>query len=135
MGGEQLTTLEQFRPYIERQALSIVQPDVASAGITEMMRIAEAAERYGIELCPHNWHNGVMTLAHAQLVAAMPNTHILELCMIQGSLQFGVLAAPLVIREGVLELPDRPGLGAALADGLEERFPYIEGHYGVPIER
>ena len=134
-GGEQITTLEQFRPYIDRHALSIVQPDVASTGLTEALRIAQAAERAGIELCPHNWHNGVMTLAHAQLVAAIPNTHILELCMIQGPLQFGILAAPPVIRDGVLELPDTPGLGVELAADLEQRFPYIEGHYGVPLER
>ncbi len=134
-GGEQITTLEQFRPYIDRHALSIVQPDVASTGITEALRIAQAAERQGIELCPHNWHNGVMTLAHAQLVTAIPNTHILELCMTQGPLQWGILAAPPVIRDGVLELPESPGLGIELAADVAQQFPYIEGHYGVLVER
>jgi L-alanine-DL-glutamate epimerase-like enolase superfamily enzyme len=76
-----------------------------------------------------------MTLAHAQLVAAIPNTHVLELCMIQGPLQFGILAAPPVIHDGVLELPDTPGLGIELAADLEQQFPYIEGHYAVPLER
>jgi L-alanine-DL-glutamate epimerase-like enolase superfamily enzyme len=134
-GGEQFTTLEQFKPYLEKHALSIVQPDVACCGLTEALRIARMAERYGVDLCPHNWQNGLMTLANAQLVAAIPNTRILELCMIQGPLQWGILAAPPVIRDGQLELPDRPGLGVELANDLEARFPYIDGHYAVPIER
>jgi L-alanine-DL-glutamate epimerase-like enolase superfamily enzyme len=134
-GGEQLTTLEQFRPYIEDHAVSIVQPDVACCGLTEALRIARAAEREGIELCPHNWHNGLMTLAHAQLVAAIPNTHVLELCMIQGPLQWGILANPPAIRDGALELPTGPGLGVELAADLEQRFPYLDRHYTEPIER
>jgi L-alanine-DL-glutamate epimerase-like enolase superfamily enzyme len=134
-GGEQFTTLEQFRPYLEKHAFSIVQPDVACCGLTEALRIARMAERYGVDLCPHNWQNGLMTLANAQLVAAIPNTRLLELCMIQGPLQWGILAAPPAIRDGHLELPGKPGLGVELADDLEARFPYIDGHYAVPIER
>jgi L-alanine-DL-glutamate epimerase-like enolase superfamily enzyme len=91
-GGEQFTTLEQFRPCLEQHALSIVQLDVACCGITEALRIARMAERYSIDLCPHNWHHGLMTMANAQLVAAIPNTRVLELRMIQGPLQWGILA-------------------------------------------
>jgi|SRR5579859_1302343 len=134
-GGEQLTTLEEFRPYLEKHALGIVQPDVSSCGLSEALRIARMAEHYGVDLCPHNWHQGLMTMANAQLVAAIPNTRMLELCMIQGPLQWGVLARPPAIRDGYLELPDHPGLGVELADDLEVRFPYIEGSYGVPIQR
>ena len=134
-GGEQLTTLEEFRPYLEKHALGIVQPDVSSCGLSEALRIARMAEHYGVELCPHNWHQGLMTIANAQLVAAIPNTVMLELCMIQGPLQWDILAVPPAIRDGYLELPAGPGLGVALAEDLEARFPYIEGPYSVPIER
>ncbi len=50
-GGEQFTTLEQFRPYLERRAYGIVQPDVGWCGITEALKIAQMAARYGIDLC------------------------------------------------------------------------------------
>jgi L-alanine-DL-glutamate epimerase-like enolase superfamily enzyme len=134
-GGEQLTTVEQFKPYLEQHAFSIVQPDAACCGITETLRIARMAERYGVDLCPHSWQNGLMTMANAQVVAAIPNTRMLELCMIQGPLQWGILANPPVIQNGYLELPATPGLGVTLAPDLEARFPYIDGPYGVPIER
>lgn len=134
-GGEQFTTLEQFRPYLEKRAYGIVQPDAGVCGITECMRIAEAAARYGIDLCPHSWHNGLMAMANGHLVAALPNPRVLELCMIQGPLQWAILADTPDIADGWLHLPGRPGLGVALADNLEARFPYIEGHYAITVER
>ena len=42
-------------------------------------------------LCPHSWHNGLMAMANAHLVAALPNPRVLEVCMIQGPLQWGIL--------------------------------------------
>jgi L-alanine-DL-glutamate epimerase-like enolase superfamily enzyme len=134
-GGEQFATLEQFRPYLERRAYSIVQPDAGLCGISEFLRIAEAAQRYGVECCPHSWHNGLMALAHAQLLAIQPSPRPLELCMHQGPLQWGVLAAPPTIQNGWLALPERPGLGGDLADEVAAKFPYIEGHYAIEIER
>ncbi len=48
-GGEQFTTLEQFRPYLEQRAFGIVQPDAGVCGISETMRIAETAARHGVD--------------------------------------------------------------------------------------
>jgi L-alanine-DL-glutamate epimerase-like enolase superfamily enzyme len=134
-GGETFTTLEEFRPYLERRAYDIVQQDAGLCGITEAMRIAQMADRYGVDVCPHSWHNGLMAMANAHLVAALPRPRVLELCMIQGPLQWGILAEKPAIEGGYLVLPDRPGLGVTLADDLEERFPYIEGHYGLQVRR
>lgn len=134
-GGEQFTTVEQFRPYLEKHAYQIVQPDAGWCGITEALKIAQVADRYGVDLCPHGWHNGLMALANAHLVAALPRPRVVELCMHQGPLQWGILAEPPLIRDGWLELPERPGLGAQLAEDLPVRFPFVEGHYAVEIER
>ncbi len=134
-GGEQFTTVEQFRPYLEKGAYAKVQPDAGWCGISEGMRIAEVAHRYGVDLCPHNWHNGLMTMANAHLVAALPNPRVLELCMIQGPLQWEILTKKPEIQNGWLVLPDNPGLGVELAEGLEERFPYIEGNYYITVDR
>lgn len=134
-GGEQYTTLEQFIPYFEKKAYAIAQPDAGICGITAAMQIAQAAEHYGIYVCPHSWHNGLMAMANGHLVAALPNPHVLEVCMIQGPLQWGILAEPPAITNGWLALPDAPGLGVRLADDLEQRFPYIEGHYALEVER
>lgn len=134
-GGEQFTTLEQFRPYLEQKAYSIIQPDAGWAGISEMLRLAQAAERYGVDLIPHGWHNGLMVLANAHLVASLQRPRYVELCMHQGPLQWGILAEPPEIKDGWLHLPQQPGVGATLAPELTERFPFIEGHYALEVER
>lgn len=133
-GGETLTTQEQFRPYLDKKAYDIVQQDVGICGITEGMRIALTADRYGVGTCPHNWHNGLMTMANAHFVASLPKPKVLELCMIQGPLQWEILKEKPKIEDGWLILPDKPGLGVDLADDLEERFPYIEGGYGIQVK-
>jgi L-alanine-DL-glutamate epimerase-like enolase superfamily enzyme len=134
-GGEQYTTVEQFVPYLEKKAYAIVQPDAGWCGISEGMRIAEMADHFGALVCPHNWHNGLMTVANAHYVAALPRPKLLELCMAQGPLQWDILAHPPVIRDGCLEISPAPGLGVALAEGLAEKFPYIEGAYAIEITR
>ena len=134
-GGETRTTLEQMRPYLDEKAYNILQQDVGLCGITESMRITRVAHRHGVDICPHSWHNGLMGMANGHVVAALPNPRVLELCMIQGPLQWDILAEKPVIEAGWLVFPDKPGLGVDLAEDLEERFPYIEGHYGVQMER
>lgn len=134
-GGESLTTLEQMQPYLDQKAYDIVQQDAGLCGITEGMRIAKAAHQYGVDTCPHSWHNGLMAMANAHLVAALPNPRVLEVCMIQGPLQWEILREKPAIEDGWLILPDRPGFGVELADDLEQRFPYIEGHYAVQVTR
>lgn len=134
-GGETFTVVEQFRPYLEKKAYDIVQPDAGLCGLTEAMRIAQMAHRYGVDLCPHSWHNGLMAMANGHLVAALPKPHVLELCMIQGPLQWSILAKQPTIEAGWLVFPDKPGLGVELEEDLEGRFPYIEGQYAIEIQR
>jgi len=134
-GGETFTTAEQFRPYLERKAYDLVQPDAALCGLTEAARIAQVATRCGVDVCPHSWHNGLMAMAHAHYVAALPNPRVVELCTIQGPLQWGILAEKPAIEQGWLVLPERSGLGVELAEDLEERFPYVEGHYAIQVQR
>jgi L-alanine-DL-glutamate epimerase-like enolase superfamily enzyme len=76
-----------------------------------------------------------MAMANAHLVAALPNPRVLELCMIQGPLQWGILKEMPTIQDGWLLLPEKPGLGVELAESLQERFPYVEGNYAVRVER
>ena len=134
-GGEPFTRIEQFEPYFEKNAFAIAQPDAGVCGITECFRIAERAHELGVDLCPHSWHNGLMAMANGHLVAALPNPRVLEVCRIQGPLQWGILKAKPAIEDGYLIFPDAPGLGVEIPNDLEERFPFIEGHYGITVNR
>ena len=137
-GGEQYTTREQFLPYLERGGYQIVQPDAGICGLTACFEIGHLAAQFGVDICPHSWHNGLMAMANGHLVSALENTRVLELCMHQGPLQWEILADRPEISSGRLALPQHPGLGVELADdraALEKRFPYIEGNYALVADR
>jgi len=134
-GGESFTTAEQFRRWIESQAFDIVQPDAGVCGISEVYKIGRLAERAGLELIPHSWHNGLMAMANAHVVAALPNAPMVEECMVQGPLKWDVIQGGTQVHEGSITVSDGPGLGVALIDKLEENYPYIEGHYSVEVYR
>lgn len=132
-GGEVFSRADQFAPYLEEGALAIVQPDVGVCGIGEWLRTVEYAYQCGVDVCPHSWHNGLMGVAHAHAVAALPQPRVLELCMVQGPLQWEILRNPPAIADGHLVLPDGAGWGVDLADELGSRFPYIAGDYAAPL--
>ena len=136
-GGEPFTMWAQFEPFMEVGGFGIVQPDAGVCGIDLCMEVGHKAHfDYGeIPLIPHNWHNGLMTMANAHMVAALPAPRLVELNMRQGPLQWEILREKPLIEDGHLILPDAPGFGVELADDLETRFPYIEGSWGNPIQR
>lgn len=134
-GGESMRTRSEFKQWIDRDAYDIVQPDANSTGLTEAWHIARMAQVQGKICCPHNWHGGLTTMANAALVAAIPNRLMLELNQTFNPLKEEVFKEPLTVRRGYMDLPDRPGFGLELADGLEQKFPYRPGHYSRPNPR
>lgn len=72
--GESLYHLSHFREYLQRDACSIVQVDVARiGGITPWLKTAHLAEAFNIPVCPHY----LMEL-HVGLCAAVPNATWVE---------------------------------------------------------
>jgi L-alanine-DL-glutamate epimerase-like enolase superfamily enzyme len=134
-GGESFTTIEQFRPWLAAGAFDIVQPDAGVCGLSELMRIGRLAEQDGVRLIPHSWHNGLMAMANAHAVAALPNSDLVEESMVQGPLKWAVLRGGSRVVGGTIKLSDAPGLGVELVDDLESAFPYVEGHYSVEVFR
>ena len=133
-GGEPFSRAEQFEPYLQADAFAIAQPDIGVCGVSEWLRIVERAHACGVDVCPHSWHNGLLGIGHAHLVAALPHPRVLELCMVQGPLQWEILSEPPAIEDGHLVLPAGPGWGVELGDDLEARFPYAEGAYTAPLD-
>lgn len=134
-GGESFSSREQFRPWLERGALDIVQPDAGVTGISELIAIGRMADREGVKLIPHSWHNGFMAMANANAVAALPNAPMVEECMVQGPLKWGVVRGGTPVVRGAIDLTDRVGLGIDLIDDLTEVYPPVEGHYSIEIFR
>lgn len=114
-GGEVLTRRQSFQPWLEQGAFDIVQPDVTKVGgLSEMRRIGWKAEAHGIRLIPHGWNTAVGLAADLQLASALPGTNLVE--YLTGSPFVDELpTTPWQLdAEGMLPIPDTPGLGLTL---------------------
>lgn len=114
-GGEVLTRRQSFQPWLEAGAFDIVQPDVTKCGgISEERRIAWMAADHGVRFVPHGWNTAVGLAADLQLASAFLGTDLVE--YLTGSPFIDELtASPWRLgHDGLLEIPDRPGLGISI---------------------
>jgi L-alanine-DL-glutamate epimerase-like enolase superfamily enzyme len=114
-GGEVLTRRQAFRPWLERGALDIVQPDATKVGgLSESRRIAWMADEFGVRFIPHGWNTAVGLAADLQLASALPHTDLVE--YLQGSAFIDDLVSDewRLDVDGMLPIPDAPGLGVKL---------------------
>jgi len=122
--GERLYHRWDYRYVLENQLADIVQADVCHCfGISELRRIAAAAETHYIRLAPHNPNGPIATAASVHVCAAVPNFAILE--SIQSEPWHDeVQKEPLVFSNGYIELPTSPGLGVDLDEDVMASRPY-----------
>jgi len=114
-GGEVLTRRQSFQPWLEAGAFDVVQPDVTKCGgISEERRIAWMAQEHGVRFIPHGWNTAVGLAADLQLASAFPDTDLVE--YLTGSPYVDDIAAGAwhLDADGMLPIPDQPGLGIAL---------------------
>jgi len=125
--GEGLLLRSEIRQLLEHKGAAIVQPDVLHAGgITELRKIAQLAETFGVEIAPHQCSGPVGHVASLHAMAGCRNFFLQEwegdddavyqeLC--QGTYP--------VQKDGAVSLPTGPGLGLTVNFAeLTRRFPY-----------
>ncbi len=77
--GEVLTRRQSFRPFLERHAVDIIQPDCTKCGgLTEAWRIAWMAYEHNVLWVPHGWNTAIGLAADLHLAAAMPVARYVE---------------------------------------------------------
>ena len=117
--GEQIYGRQNFKPLIEGHAVNIVGPDPCDVGgIAELKWVAEYADLHGVLMAPHGTGNGLLGLAAlVQVCATLPLNFIaFELPTGRPDWWFDIvdgLPDP-VVRDGFIEVWDRPGMGVEL---------------------
>ena len=132
--GERLFGKWQYRELLEKQAVSVVQPDICHCGgIFEGRKIAAMAELYYASVAPHN-PLGVISLASCiQLDACIPNFLVQEHPgnPDKSDLGVGYIKEPFVIKDGYIDVPDKPGLGVELDEkALQDKID--DGKWTTP---
>jgi L-alanine-DL-glutamate epimerase-like enolase superfamily enzyme len=122
-GGEVLTRRQTFAPWLQAGAFDVVQPDVTKVGgISEERRIGWMAQEHGARFIPHGWNTAIGLAADLHLASVFPDTDLVE--YIDGSPYVDeiVIDPWRLDADGMLPIPDAPGLGIRLDMDAVARF-------------
>ena len=135
--GENLYTRDDFRPFIVNQGLNLIEIDVSMAGgLLEAKKIADLAELYYIPVCTHNVAGPIATVASANFAASVREfvAHEAFISNPENRAGNGINGDPEVlgydkdvIKNGHIQLSDRPGFGIELNEKLIKEKYLVEG--------
>jgi L-alanine-DL-glutamate epimerase-like enolase superfamily enzyme len=121
--GEVLTRRQSFRPFLERHAVDIIQPDCTKCGgLTESWRIGWMAYEHNILLVPHGWNTAIGLAADLHLTAALPVARYVEYLTPSPYLDELITEPFRPDADGYLQVPTTPGLGIQLNREALKRF-------------
>ena len=131
-GGECEFTRFGFRDLFVARALDVAQPDTCAAGgLTECRKIADMAEAFGIRYNPHVWGTGIAIAASLHLLAVLPphtppslkpQNPMLEFDRTEHPIRQAILMEPIEHNNGVVRVPEGPGLGIEIDRKALARF-------------
>ncbi|WP_323018181.1 L-talarate/galactarate dehydratase [Castellaniella sp.] len=106
--GEMLTSFREHAELIEAHASDFFQPDAPRVGgITQFLKIMQLADYHGLSMAPH-----FAMEIHLHLAAAYPREPWLE----HFEWLEPLFNERLVMKDGRMEVPNRPGLGFTLSE-------------------
>jgi L-alanine-DL-glutamate epimerase-like enolase superfamily enzyme len=121
--GESEFNRFDFRDLAELRAADIFQPDLAiCGGISEAMRIGAIASAWNLRLAPHLWTGALAFAAGMHVAAASPAGWLLEYSLGANPLLQELAVEQFTVHDGMVEIPDRPGLGITIRQEFVDRY-------------
>ncbi len=113
---------ESYAPWIMLQATDFLRGDVAvKGGITTLVKAAHLAEAFRMNFEVHHGGNSLNNVANLHVIAAIRNTEFFEVLLPDGAQKYGLQQDIVVGRDGLVHVPNGPGLGAAIDFDLIKR--------------
>lgn len=124
--GELQNTRFEFLDLMDRGKVDVAQPDVGRVGgLTEARRVCDMAADRGRLIVPHCWKTGIGIAASAHLSAATahcPYIEFLPAPLSESALRRDLVSEELRMVDGVVPLPQKPGLGIELDPDAMARY-------------
>jgi L-alanine-DL-glutamate epimerase-like enolase superfamily enzyme len=121
--GENLYTTHGFEPLLQGGGCDYVMPDVLRCGgLAQARLVCLAAQQRGIVCSPHDYSTGVGLAATLHLMAALPQTRLLEFDPTGTAVYQELFTEPLVVERGSVRVPAAPGLGVRLTEALVSKY-------------
>lgn len=111
---ENLYGVRQYRPFFVKHAMDTAAIDVIWNGFTESKRIADLAELYEMNICPHNYNGHLSTLISMHLCAVVPNLRIAEVDVDDVPWRNELFTELPTVENGMFKLSSAPGWGAGV---------------------
>ncbi|NQU97797.1 MAG: mandelate racemase/muconate lactonizing enzyme family protein [Chloroflexi bacterium] len=122
--GESLFGLAGYKPFLQLYAQDVIMPDFAWNGITMGKKISDLALAHDTLIAPHNCHSPINSLVSANICATLSNFMIMEFDVDDAPWRDDLMTHPFEIKNGYLQLPDRPGLGSDLIESELKKHAY-----------
>ena len=121
--GEKASHEFDYLDLMDRGQLRIIQPDIARmGGITATMRVVAHAEARNVRVIPHCWSTDILVAATLHCISTMHDCPYLEYNVTDNPLRTDLLVHPIRPRNGVVAVPDAPGLGIELREDTLARY-------------
>jgi len=121
--GEQEATRFPLYALMDRGNIDIVQFDVCRVGgLTEARRVAQAAHDRNRLWATHCFSTGIVIVASVHLAAASPTYFYVEYTISESKLAHELIYPRLQPRNGIVRVPEGPGLGIELNEELVEKL-------------
>jgi L-alanine-DL-glutamate epimerase-like enolase superfamily enzyme len=111
--GEDLSTVESFEDLLVNRAVAIIHPDICSSGIYETKKLGDLAQRHHVAMALHMCETPVAALATAHMGVATENFVACEFNAPDVPWWNDIISGypGRVIENGLITVPDKPGLG------------------------
>ncbi len=114
--GENESSLRGFKTIMDLGAVDVLQPSLTKIGGLLMgKKICDLAEAYNVEVAPHSWTLPMGVYASLHLVISSPSCTYVE---IPPDLEESPLSTFLLVDDGFVLLPEKPGLGFVLDEKI-----------------
>ena len=120
--GEQAARVTEFERLADEGRVDVLQPDLSRCGgLTVGRQIADMAQRRQIECVPHAWLTDLLKAASLHLNAYQMNSLYLEYNVSSASLLSRICREPIRMKDGMIPVPEGPGLGVEVDEELVEK--------------
>ncbi len=121
--GENEFGVDGFAELMATGGVDIVQADVSRAGgISVVHAVAKMALAKGLRIAPHTWSDAVAVMANAHCVGAATNGVTVEVDQTGNPFIEKLLVEPLEIKNGVLKMSKKPGLGVEVDEAVVKQY-------------
>ena len=126
--SERLHASTEFAEVVDTDAVDVVMVDAQwCGGVSQAKKIAAIAESRYLPITLHNCNSPLASIINAHIAVTLPNFISMEFMDPDVPWRDEIITEPLRVKDGRLELNDKPGWGVDIDEEMLAKYPYERG--------